>query len=382
MEWTALAVSLVVAIILRLWWDHRVTWWELGGGVAISLVLILLGKYSGERLQVSDAEYWTGWVTRADYDDEDTYIVTVTDYDSKGNPSGSHTETRTDPPSWAVTDNNGITCSITREKYKWFVKRFGNESGWGDRYTIYQGPRSKMVPMTTVHAYENRTQVSKNVFDFGKVGDVKAYQLYDYPGASGGFLGFGGDDRFAVPSILGDGGPTTASANAELCLRNAELGHSKQLRMWILIFKNQPFQAALEQRNYWKNGNKNELTLCIGINDAYHVQWAHVFSWTEQERLKIDIRNFVRDQDTLDLNAIVAYMGNEAKKNWVRKQFADFRYLHVPLPLWALLSIFAIVTIFNFGWAFFAVLNQYEPDQRAEALRPRWLKSRYNSRFR
>ena len=373
MEWSALAVSLLVAIALRVWWNHRITWWELGGGFVLSLILIIIGKVGGERLQVSDTEYWTGWVTRADYDDEDTYTVTVTDED--GNV---RTETRTDPPSWWVTDNNGLTVSISRSKYKWFVNHFGNESGWADHHTVYKGSRAKKVPLTTVHTYENRTQVSKNVFDFGEVSD--SYSLFDYPPVGGGFLGIGGSSHFKVPSILGDGGPTMASANKELCLRNAELGKQKQIRMWILIFKNQPLQAAIEQRNSWKNGNKNELTLCIGVDNSYKVQWANVFSWTEEERLKIDIRNFVLEQDTLDLNEVVAYMGNESQRRWVRKEFADFRYLSVPLPLWTVLTIVGVVTAFNFGWAFFAIFNQHAPGRRREAFRPRWRKSRYHFR--
>ncbi len=367
MEWTALVIPLLIAMILRAWWDHKVTWWELAMPFCLSVFLILGGKAGSDSIQVSDTEYWTGWITRADYDDEDTYWVTVTDSD--GN---SHMEQRTDPPSWRMTDNNGIGRSITRKRYAWFVKQFGNEKGFSDKYTVFNGGRNDMVPFTTTHTYENRTQVSKNVFNFEDVENPEELGLFDYPEIK---------SSLSVPSILGDGGPTMESANKELTLRNAELGKKKQIRMWILVFKNKPFQTAIDQESHWKGGNKNELVLCIGVNDDYSVKWSYVFSWTDDEYLKIWVRSHPRmprmdKSKSLDLNSTVASMSNLAEARWVRKQFADFSYLKVPLPLWAILTIYGIVLAGNIGCCFFAICNQCDPEERKEKLRPRWRKRR------
>ncbi len=362
MEWTALVIPLLIALILRAWWDHKVTWWELALPLVLSVFLILGGKKGSDSMQLSDTEYWTGWVVRADYDDADTYMVPVSD--GNGN---MHMVTRTDPASWSMTDNNGIGRSITRTKYAWFVKQFGNEKGWGDKHTVFKGGRNDMVPFTTMHSYENRTQVSKNVFNFEEIENPKELGLFDYPVV---------ENYLSVPSILGNGGPTTSSANKELTLRNAELGKKKEIRMWILVFKNQPFQTAIDQESHWQGGNKNELVLCVGVDDDYSVKWSYVFSWTEEEYLKINVRNFARRQETLDLNKVVAYMGDEVEKQWVRKKFADFSYLKVPLPLWAILTIFGIVLACNIGCCFFAIFNNCDPEDRKEAFRPRWGKRR------
>jgi len=114
---------------------------------------------------------------------------------------------------------------------------------------------------------------------------------------------------------------------------NAILGSKKQLKMWIIIFKNKPIEAGFDQESYWGGGNKNEFNIIINIDNNYKPTWCHVFSWCDQERLKIDIREYVISQEKVDLVNTVEYMQNELKQKFIRKQFADFKYISVETPL-------------------------------------------------
>jgi hypothetical protein len=367
MIWLALAIPLITVVILYLGFKQRVIWWEVLIPLTVTIALILAFKLTSERFHVSDTEYWTGWLIKAEYYEPWTEEYLDTYIDADGD---LQTRWVTDyhPARWCMTDNNDIEISISKQKYRGLVARLGGEKevdlshgnqtsiGDGDKWIAeWNGDKKTAIPLTTIHNYENRVQVSRSVFNFPKVApeDKEAYGLFEYPEI---------EDETKVPSILGSGGPTMAEANKLLSRRNAELGRSKQVRMWILVFKNQPVDAAIQQESYWKGGNKNEFTLCLSVDDKHKVEWAYVFSWTEKERLKVDTRMFAQDQETLDLNTTVQYMSNEVEKRFVRKQFADFNYLSIQTPTWAIVTTFVVTIAVCIGLGFFIVLNPYDAD--------------------
>ena len=301
--WTCLVVPFIAAIILYFFWPHKIIWWEIALPMLASLVFILISKFSIEHFQTSDTEFWTGYVVETQYYESWTeqYTEVVTTTDSKGN-THSHVEVRTrfHPAEHYTIDNNGIKCSINSSEYRRVQRQFRNETkksllrlgkiSWGDGdmfYAKYPNDRNVMEVCTTTHSYENRVKVSNSVFNFPKVTDPTQYKLYEYPKISG---------YYEAPSILNQVGFNSGQANLELCRRNAELGHAKQVRMWVLLFRNQPIDAALQQQAYWVNGNKNDFVLCIGCDDAEKVNWAYTFSWCENEHLKAEVKNFALSQ--------------------------------------------------------------------------------------
>jgi len=368
--WFALSIPFITCLLLFFFFRHKTAWWELIIPLAVSFVFILVTKLLVESCQTKDVEYWTGWITEGQYyekwtEEWDTYVPAT--YDSDGNmTSAGHWEHHVQhhPPYWKMIDNNGLGYSITQRYYKHLASIFLNNNevnlshmnqtshGDGDMWvTKWNNKRETMVVCTSMHNYTNRVQVSDSIFNFQEIEDTEG--LFDYPEI---------EDRTQVPSILGDGGPTLKTANRKLCIRNAELGRKKQVRMWILVFKNAPMQSALDQECYWKGGNKNEMVLCIGVDDTYKVKWSYVFSWSEAEKVKIDIRQFAISQDTLDLDAIADNMGDAVNAGFVRKEFADFSYLTVVPPFSAVLTVYIVTLLVNAGIAVFAVLNPFDAD--------------------
>jgi len=384
-------IPFFVAAVLWLLWGERTAWWEMLIILIVSTLLIIGTKFGVEYTQVSDIEYWTNKVTKAEYHEgwTEEWYTNEDIKDSKGRVTGTRRvrHTKRHPPEYYLILHPSGKTSVSRSVYRKMASKFGNEKekdlyhsgqcSWGDGdmyYSVFRGARDKMTVATTEHRYENRVRVAKTVFDFPKVTDKqkKDYRLFDYPKIN---------DPTTIPSILGNGGPTLVAANKELCRLNAELGprgNHRQVRLWVLIWQNQSLDAGMLQEGYWFGGNKNELVACIGTDSEYNVKWAYVFSWSEEENLKIDIRSFIRKQKKLDLVPIVDMMGEEVEKQWIRKQFKDFSYLTVEPPLWAFFTSGGVILLINIGISLWVVLNSYDADGQRHRFRyqPRWRRRR------
>lgn len=369
-----MAVPVLTAIVLFFWFNRETLWWEFAIPFGVSILLIVICKYGTEAVQTHDTEYWTGWMTDAEYYepwDEEVpccHAVYRTVTDSKGNTHEEFVgyahpyDVSYHGPHWEVHDSNGFEVGINQGTFEDLCHRFGNRqfvdlhrnyhSIDGDKYVAtWPGDDAKLVSVVTTHSYENRVQASKSLFNFQEV-DPKVHGLFEYPRISG---------FYDCPSILGDGGPTQVEAEKILSLANAKLGASKKLRLMVLIYKNQPVQAGFDQENYWKGSNKNEFILTIGVDKDYNVQWCHPISWTEAEGLKVDARNMVVGQQgkPLDLPAIANWLVPESNKRFVHRSFKEFSYLTVEPPMWAIILTFVLTLAVNIGVLFWLVSNEY-----------------------
>ncbi len=399
MEWLALLIPIATSVYLWKFHQHRVVWWELLLPIAAGAVLILGLKSLGEFAQTRDTEYWTGWVTQAEYYEDWNERVscrhpkyrTETYTDSNG-----RTQTRQvfdgyehlydvdyHPEYWVINDNNGLASYVNRGTFEALCDRWDNRTfvdlhrnyhtNDGDKYVgNWDGRRETLEVHVTTHSYENRVQSSSSVFNYPEVSDLTVTEL--------GLFAYPNIDGWRCPSILGPDCPGKQEAERELSLLNAELGRKKQVRMWILLYRDQPLDAGIEQEALWKGGNKNELVVCIGLNAQSQVSWSHVFSWTEVEELKIGARNFVSGMrgKPVDLGAIASWMGQNVDQSWQRKAFADFEYLDVQLPWWSYLLIYLVVILATAGLSYIAVTNEITESSGRERRRPRF---RFRSRL-
>lgn len=359
--WGALLIPIITSVVLLLKWERRVKWWEFLILFAITPLLIWPLSATFGYFQARDTEYWTGWVTRAVYEEAWTEQYTYTTTDSKGNTT-THTGYRYHPPCWTAFDNNGCSLDISSSRFEWFCSHFGNRKfearfnfgqcsfGDGNAYsTQFGGGDERMVVMTTTHSYTNKVAATNSIRSYPKITDKTG--LFEYPR---------GDD-FEVWSILGDVRYT--EANRRLCLWNAKLGHEKQVRMWLLIFHDEPLMRAIDQESLWQGGNKNELVLCVGLGDGDVVNWAYAFSWTEETRLVADARLLALDQKVFNPIKTVDSLAEMVQKDWKRKQFAEYDYIRVPLPGWCILLTYFLVSLANIGAAWWIVVNQHHSEQ-------------------
>lgn len=367
--WFALLIPVIAAGILVYKFHHRVVWWELVIPMAITIPLIVIFKEVTISVKTSDTSYLSTYVVTAQYfeawSEQVTYFETETDSD--GN-SRMVMKTRIDhhPPRWYVVDNAGNRHSITQQMFNRLTQDFGNltDRGYypysgvvvdpGKWFTSeWNGQEATMEVLASSYSYTNRVQVSRSVFGYRQVTKEEndGYQLFDYPPIDG---------EYKQLAILG-----YDNEKADYLLRNwnAKLGVDYQIKIWLLVFIEQDIDAAYEQENYWCGGNDNELVLCVGLSTTGEVKWGHVFSWTEREQFKANVKQCIADQigQPFEPEELINRTANLVPGGWQKKDFNDFNYLTVELPTWVTVITYILVFMISIACSLFAIYNEVNP---------------------
>jgi len=356
----ALFIPIATGGILAVFFNRKITWWEYILPMVVTIILIGITRWVTEYSQVADTEYWTGWATKAEYYErwnelkewDEEVEVGTTKGGKKKTKKVHHKKVIDHPATWNVVDNNGLSVSISSGEFEYLSQKFKSRKfvnmhrnyhtvDGGKYEAVWPGDENTLEVVTTVHTYRNRIQASDSIYKFRKIDkeEKERYGLFFYPKVNG----------YRCQSILGYDDPT---AERKLSLLNAKLGKGKQIRIWVLVFPNQPMDAAISQMNCWEGGNKNELVLTVGIDSDAKIQWAYTFSWTEKEMLKVQTRDLFTEQNKLNLSEVVDKLGPLVEQGWERKHFKDFNYLSVEPPWWSVLIIYVLTFATNVGLAF------------------------------
>lgn len=368
MEWLFLLIPIVAAGICKMLYPRQLALWEVGLPVFVGVVAIFIGKSTAEYYTSSDTEYLGGFLVKAIHSEawDERVTCTHTKYctDKKGNRKACGKEHSYDvdyhPEYWEIADSNEASWRVSRAVFEGLCAEWKNRvfvemnrrrvhSIDGDAYrTVWDGQYSSLRPSVREHAYENRVAASHSSLNYREISaeEKTQYALFDYPRSD-----------YYCPSVLGYAHP----GNGDLDKTNALIGRAKQVRIWLLCFKDQPLQAAHSQEAYWKRGNKNELVICTSLDGGGKIQWAHVFSWTEQETLKITVRQWLEDRSgqVLDVKAFNDFLKPEVEKSWVRKEFHDFEFLDVELSGAAICMIGLLVIAVTAGTLSYGISNDH-----------------------
>lgn len=374
--WFAPLIPAIAVFVLYKFYQHKINVWEYAGLVGVPLVVTVILYYVSYGYLLRDTEYWGSWVTKAIYEeawDEEVpcrHPKYCTRTDSKGNTESyfcgfEHIyDVDYHPEKWWYKDNIDQSFSCTKDYYDKLCQQFGNKyfvdmnrsfhSIDGDAYhTDFKGEEVKLEPVVTVHTYQNKVQVSNNVMNFYEITPEKAKELglFEYPVVQNQY----------ADSILGYDDP---ASQREFTLINSLLGSSKQIKVWVLVYHNQPSSLFQEQLVYWKNGNKNEITIGVGVNNLNEVQWCNVFTWCEVDDLNVEIKNKLAEQINHKLNLVeyAKWLRPELEKRWSRKSFKDFDYLQINLTNRQVIMIYIVVLATTISISAYAVRNEYDSD--------------------
>lgn len=402
--WLCLLVPAIAVVIMAVFFKRSMAWWEYLLMFGVPLLAIIIAKVTVEVSATTDREFWNSYLVSAQYNEEwstwhtETCSRQVCNTVCTGSGSNrsctqhcrtvyydcSHCDRH--PAFWEATDNLGKTYSIHQAMFEELCRRWNKRDFVdmnrhidhhlfcgkdGDAYrTVYDNVFEHTQPVCVVHLYENRVQASRSVFNFEKVTekDIKEYGLIGYRYDS---------DVFLYNPIMGTSDPL---ASQRLSWWNAHLGAPMKVHMIILVFTDQPRLAGDLQQAYWCGGNKNEFVLCIGVDKDKRVQWTKVFSWTEVDRLKLDVERSVymmhaasdSTAKPLNLTAVVDTMATMVKGSFVKKSFKDFKYLTVEPSGTVLLVTFLVTIGIATGLGVFCVLNRFESDGTRPEKEQRW----------
>jgi hypothetical protein len=375
MEWLAMFIPFVAIIVLFVFFKKKTIWWEASIPLGVTALFILIFKLTAEHYMTTFDEYWTGHIVKAEYYEPwNEYIhQTCTRKcccDSDGNNCSTETYdcsyVKNHPEQWVMYDNNGIEFSISKQYYNYLIKKFKTKPTFvdlrrnyhtrdGDKYEVYWNNNKEDAEIvTSVRSYENRVRVSRSVFNFQEISkeEKEIYKLYDYPKV----------ENLTQKSLLGY---QDKKAERNLDILNGFLGKEKEVKAFILIFKNQPIKAAELQEAYWKGGNKNEFITCVGIDSlTQKIDWVYVISWNTNKILNINVRDWVYEQKKLNLTKLVDYLYVQIEQDFQRKQFREFSYLKVELTSGQILAVWIVSFILSLGISIWIILNPFEDNPR------------------
>jgi hypothetical protein len=374
MEWFAVIIPIITAGFLYVFWKKSVLWWEPVLSMLVTALVILIMKCSMQAFMYSDTEYWTAPITKATYYEDWNEYIHQTCTRSHTDANG-RTTTETYDCSyvayhgeyWEIVDAIGNEVRVTESEFKRLVMKFGNHhfvdmhrdyyTNDGNAYsTVWNGSDRTLDPCVTEHRYENRVASTNTVFRFREIDDsLKAKQsLFDYPSIT---------DNHLQSSILTDCDlPGLDSAQHQMNILNSRLGPSVELKTWLLIWRGGTLQTGIDQQHLWKGGNKNEMVICIGVDDTGKPLWCHPFSWTEKHDNEIAIRDWILSQKQLQLTQLLPYMQSQLS-DFKRKNFDEFSYLEADLTSTQLIWIWIVVLLLNVGAAYWIIVNEFNDDE-------------------
>lgn len=374
MVWLALIVPLITAAVLLLLYRTKTCWWEYLLVIGPSIVIIFLLKLIMVSYNTRDTEYlgdhithvrhydaWDEWITRTcSYTtcttSGKTTICTPHYYDCSYRDY--HAEY------WVKITSAGKEIVINYTEYVKLLRRFGSQEefvemnrhyytidGDAQQYAWLGGPL-EVEAVATEHAYTNKVKASHSVFKFQDISDkeAKEWKLKDYPEVS----------NYRQPVVIG-AYPVPLRVQRKLYYINGVYGPKHQVRVFILLYKNQPYSAVNKQVSYWQGGNKNELLIHIGLDSlTYKMQWYDATSWMDKPEAAAAIKSYLSTQDKFNLDGLTDNLMQVIPHHWHRKNFSDFDYLEVEITPVQLSWLLILLLAYNVGISVWVVRNQYD----------------------
>jgi len=359
-----LLIPIITAAYLLYKYPKNTTWWEAAVTVIIPMVVVILIKFLSQQSLMYSNEYWNSYATEARYyEDWNEEVIEIHyTYDSDGNISGSYTTTSIDyhPPYWELHGNCGETANIPESTFN-NLKTLWNNNAFvelhrgfydndGDLYTTkWDNIMLHIETITTMHNYKNKVKSSSSVFGYKKI-DKKITPVIEYNKINN----YSCDFIYNYKN-MGD--------QDYLRRWNAYLGAKKKVVIMIIPYYKGKLEDAFNQEAYWTGGNKNEFIACIGISSST-INWVHIISWTPLTVLKAQIAREIKEMKTVNMFKIVEYLGNTIDKTpgFVRKDFEEFNYISVPVPLWGYIIAGLLSIIVSFGMAMWVIENEFNTD--------------------
>jgi hypothetical protein len=248
-------------------------------------------------------------------------------------------------------------------KSKFYHKKVGQISNKYESNIPINYPLSKQTGVVVRNTYENRLKnTDYSVFGYQKVdtADIREYGLYDLPEPK---------NYFYQDIILGEN--ISPKVQEYYNALNGWIGSEDSCRVFLCVFKNKPVDVGLLQESYWVGGNKNEVTICLGLDNNDSIVWIYPFShsFAKSGTLETDLKNYFRELPRLNDKVwyqIADYLQIELHEKFQRIQFTSptegFSYLRIEPPRWAVILNIILSLFICLGITAYAVFNEFESD--------------------
>ena len=393
--WFAIFIPILLALAATRLFKHKLLWWEVLLPTVVTALFILIAKFSYENSVISDTqykgaiivearyyEYWETWVNKTC---TETYACGT--YSSgSGKNRRTHTKycTRTYDCSycdrnsayWEVVDSEGRVWTISKKEYDALMKQWkstpefvelnrsinyhGSCGKDGDMYRIKWDKDPMTSENTTIsESYDNYVQVSKSHFGIREIEqkDISKYHLYDYPSIDG----FNQKFILGLDSLNYLNKSLKLGAEKHLGYFNGVYGSKRKIRVYVCLFFTENITAGIKQKDYWLNGNKNEVVITLGVNrNTGEIYWCYPFSWSENKRIVVDLREeIMANPKRLNFTRLFQILEKETK-DFKYNDLKKYEYLTIDISPKMLWFIYIFVIVMTVGILYYGIQNEFE----------------------
>jgi hypothetical protein len=229
----------------------------------------------------------------------------------------------------------------------------------GDMYRIVWN-RDINTSITTTHtkSFSNILKSNHSAFNYPTIEKEKARTtgLYEYPE----LVDY--NYQSSVVGIQDLNSKSRAKIIKTLDYINGAYGRKYKIKVFTLFYKNRDISTAFQQEAYWDGGNQNEIIVCIGLDNLGNIEWVKPFSWCDNKRVLIDIREDLMEAPVKDEKAFYnAYM-KAISTHWHYKSFKDFNYLSFEPTSGQLWFVYIMTILISIGCVWWAVVNEENPE--------------------
>lgn len=328
--------------------------------LATSIVITVLVSVCDIGIRTSDIEVWSGhvedWEHKEEWDEWHPPKTTCTT-DSKGKES-----CKTEPGYWEHHDAEN-RIKTTDDGWNYVDKSPDGkkefDDSWPNKTSELEKLWPKGTPSASTHPYTNKVAASYSIFKNKDINLEDFKGLPAYPDKVTNFI--------EVNRLIGDV-PNKKAANELLAKMNTDLnkmvkGKDGKERSWKqvnLIFVNvgadKPRDWGFALQDSWENGNKNDFIVSFSMNKDGKLNWVYPFSWSESERLKIDVREALMEKETItDIVPVIDEVTKLVIDKYERKEFKDFDYLTIEVSTAGVIVIWILhlIALGAFGYIIF-----------------------------
>jgi hypothetical protein len=271
------------------------------------------------------------------------------------------------------TDGNEI--KISKNKYNSLIKLWkakpkfvelnrdinyhGSCGEDGDMYRIvWNRDINTSITTTNTKSFTNILKSNHSAFNYPTIEKDKAKTsgLYEYPEI------FEYNYQPSVVGIQDFNSKSRTKIIKTLDYINGAYGSKYKVKVFTLFYKNRDINTAFQQEAYWEGGNQNEIVVCIGLDNLGNIEWVKPFSWCDNKRVLVDIREDLMEAPVKDEKAFYnAYM-NAIKSHWHYKSFKDFNYLSFEPTSGQIWFVYVLTILISIGCVWWAVVNEENPE--------------------
>jgi Ca2+/Na+ antiporter len=367
-----LIVPFFATFVLFFFFKHKLVWWELGLPLLISIILLILIYWFDYFYQTTDVVVNATFIEEVIFEEEWDQQVRDTCTDNVCDENGRNCKDETydctkiiiHPKQYYAVNSRKNKIPISEKQFQAIQQQFNNlakqipkRGQYSLEGAIYRSAWNKDTASAIVYNqpsyYTNRAKASSHsVFNHDTYSkDCRSdFLLYPMELTLSEFNN----------QVIFSPWQTHEMLNNKLNYLNAKSDTSVGVQFLVLIYDNLPQEISYSQEVCWGGAKKNQFVITVGMKDSIQIDWSRVFSWTENEKIKLQTSSFINQQKELNLTNLIAFLNTEIVENFKQKDFDDFSYLSIEPSFYTILFSYVLILVVSIVVTVWCIINPIE----------------------